>query len=143
MQHLALFVPWEDFLSESNADVGGVWERYRESLTDRLQCVVNNAQLLRQSAEDAKRDARQRAAASGEGDPSLDVDINVHADGQDQVNTSFRSDEIGDGGVSDRPSQKRIRGRTDNSWVKGACRYNAATIPFSAVSFMLGGRALC
>ncbi|KID59322.1 arrestin domain-containing protein, partial [Metarhizium hybridum] len=98
IQHLALLVPWEDFLGESNADIENVWERHRGSLPQRLQCVVNNAQLLRQSAEDARRDARQWAAASGDGDPSMEADGGVPMDGQDEGKTLFRSDGIGDAG---------------------------------------------
>ncbi|EXU94845.1 helitron helicase-like domain protein [Metarhizium robertsii] len=98
VQHLALFVPWEDFLRETTADIDSVWRRCRDSLPGRLQCVVNNAQLLRQSAEDARRDARQWAATSGEGDLSMDVDDNVPMDGRDDGKAAFRSDEIGDAG---------------------------------------------
>ncbi|KAM4066924.1 PIF1-like helicase [Hirsutella rhossiliensis] len=36
----------------------------------RISCFVDNVQLLRRSAEDAKRDARQWAASSGDGDPT-------------------------------------------------------------------------
>ncbi|KAM4062418.1 PIF1-like helicase [Hirsutella rhossiliensis] len=50
VQHLALFVPW--------------------TLAPRISCFVDNVQLLRRSAEDAKRDARQWAASSGDGDPT-------------------------------------------------------------------------
>lgn len=95
---LALFVPWEDFLRETTADIDSVWRRCRDSLPGRLQCVVNNAQLLRQSAEDARRDAWQWAATSGEGDLSMDVDDNVPMDGRDDGKAAFRSDEIGDAG---------------------------------------------
>lgn len=98
MQHLALFVPWEAFLSESRADIDGLWSRHRDSLPGRLQCVVKNAQLLRQSAEDARRDARQWAAASGEGDPSAGLDDTRPVDGQEEGEASFRADNIGDAG---------------------------------------------
>ncbi|KFG84187.1 hypothetical protein MANI_116079 [Metarhizium anisopliae] len=98
VQHPALFVPWEGFLRETTADIDSVWRRCRDSLPGRLQCVVNNAQLLRQSAEDARRDARQWAATSGEGDLSMDVDDNVPMDGRDEGKAAFRSDEIGDAG---------------------------------------------
>ncbi|XP_044724054.1 ATP-dependent DNA helicase PIF1 [Hirsutella rhossiliensis] len=40
------------------------------SLAPRISCFVDNVQLLRRSAEDAKRDARQWAASSGDGDPT-------------------------------------------------------------------------
>ncbi|XP_044717265.1 VrtJ [Hirsutella rhossiliensis] len=54
VQHLALFVP-------------GVLPGRR----NRISCLVDNVQLLRRSAEDAKRDAKQWAASSGDGDPTV------------------------------------------------------------------------
>ncbi|KAM4061901.1 PIF1-like helicase [Hirsutella rhossiliensis] len=50
VQHLALFVPWESFLGEEAGDINNIWAR-----------------LLRRSAEDAKRDAKQWAATAEEG----------------------------------------------------------------------------
>ncbi|KAH7111904.1 hypothetical protein B0J13DRAFT_659453 [Dactylonectria estremocensis] len=35
-----------------------------------ISCLVDNVQLLRRSAEDAKRDAKQWASSSGDGDPT-------------------------------------------------------------------------
>ncbi|KAM4067793.1 AAA domain-containing protein [Hirsutella rhossiliensis] len=52
VQHLALFVPWESFLGEEAGDINNIWAR---------------ARLLRRSAEDAKRDAKQWAATAEEG----------------------------------------------------------------------------
>lgn len=72
MQHLAVFVPWEMFTSEMSGDINVIWERFRKGLPRRLSFVVGNVQLLRRSAEDAKRDARQWAAQSGETDPVVD-----------------------------------------------------------------------
>ncbi|RKK17328.1 hypothetical protein BFJ67_g17724 [Fusarium oxysporum f. sp. cepae] len=68
VQHLALFVPWESFLCEQTGDINSIWARAREALPPRISCLVDNVQLLRRSAEDAKRDARQWAASAGDGD---------------------------------------------------------------------------
>lgn len=68
MQHLALFVPWESFLGEENGDINSIWARKRSFLVPRISCYVDNVQLLRRSAEDAKRDAKQWAASSGDND---------------------------------------------------------------------------
>ncbi|KAM4061310.1 ATP-dependent DNA helicase PIF1 [Hirsutella rhossiliensis] len=71
VQHLALFVPWESFLCQETGEINGIWERAREALAPRISCLVDNVQLLRRSAEDAKRDAKQWAASSGDGDPTV------------------------------------------------------------------------
>jgi hypothetical protein len=68
-----MFVPWQHFLSESLEDVNAVWARKVRVLPRRLAATVENIQLLRRSAEDARRDARQWAAQSGEEDPAVDV----------------------------------------------------------------------
>ncbi|KAH6869232.1 hypothetical protein B0T10DRAFT_418792, partial [Thelonectria olida] len=67
VQHLALFVPWESFLGEERDDINDIWARAREALHPRISCLVDNVQLLRRSAEDAKRDAKQWASSSGDG----------------------------------------------------------------------------
>ncbi|XP_044715960.1 PIF1-like helicase domain-containing protein [Hirsutella rhossiliensis] len=71
VQHLALFVPWESFLCEETGDINGIWARAREALAPRISCLVDHVQLLRRSAEDAKRDAKQWAASSSDGDPTV------------------------------------------------------------------------
>ncbi|KJZ74451.1 hypothetical protein HIM_06047 [Hirsutella minnesotensis 3608] len=68
VQHLALFVPWEKFLCEEAGDINDVWMRARGALSPRISCLVENVQLLRRSAEDAKRDVKQWAASAGDGD---------------------------------------------------------------------------
>ncbi|KJZ69552.1 hypothetical protein HIM_11065 [Hirsutella minnesotensis 3608] len=68
VQHLALFVPWEAFLGEERGDINEIWRRAREQLPPRTLCLVDNVQLLRRSAEDARRDAKQWAASGGDGD---------------------------------------------------------------------------
>ncbi|XP_044718721.1 PIF1-like helicase domain-containing protein [Hirsutella rhossiliensis] len=67
VQHLALFVPWESFLGEEAGDIDDIWARARESLAPRVARLADNVQLLRRSAEDAKRDAKQWAATAEEG----------------------------------------------------------------------------
>ncbi|KAM4054520.1 PIF1-like helicase [Hirsutella rhossiliensis] len=71
VQHLALFVPWESFLGEGIGEINSIWARARDALAPRISCLVDNVQLLRRSAEDAKRDAKQWAASSGDGDPTV------------------------------------------------------------------------
>ncbi|KAM4063272.1 PIF1-like helicase [Hirsutella rhossiliensis] len=68
VQHLALFVPWESFLGEEAGDINDIWARARGSLAPRVARLADNVQLLRRSAEDAKRDAKQWAATSEEGE---------------------------------------------------------------------------
>ncbi|KAM4061649.1 PIF1-like helicase [Hirsutella rhossiliensis] len=68
VQHLALFVPWESFVGVDAGDINDIWARARGSLAPRIARLVDNVQLLRRSAEDAKRDAKQWAATSEEGE---------------------------------------------------------------------------
>ncbi|OAQ57976.1 ATP-dependent DNA helicase PIF1 [Purpureocillium lilacinum] len=68
VQHLALFVPWEEFLGEEEGDINEIWTAARDVLNPRISCLVDNIQLLRRSVEDAKRDAKQWEATAGEGD---------------------------------------------------------------------------
>ncbi|KJZ70496.1 hypothetical protein HIM_10125 [Hirsutella minnesotensis 3608] len=72
--HLALFVPWETFLSETRGDITGIWRDYEATLCPRLRFRVANISLLRKSAEDARKDARLWASRS-EGDDTVDVDF--------------------------------------------------------------------
>ncbi|KAH6874286.1 hypothetical protein B0T10DRAFT_377892, partial [Thelonectria olida] len=58
VQHLGLFVPWECFLPESSGDINDIWTRQKAALSRRLLFILDNIQLLRRSAEDAKRDAK-------------------------------------------------------------------------------------
>src|SRR5436305_11883060 len=68
VQHLAIFVPWEQFLLEESGDMNAIWAKQKQLLPRRLCFLVDNIQLLHRSAEDAKRDARQWASISGETD---------------------------------------------------------------------------
>ncbi|KJZ68102.1 hypothetical protein HIM_12507 [Hirsutella minnesotensis 3608] len=71
--HLALFVPWEDFLPERQGDIADIWTRHREGLCPRLRFHISNISLLRKSAEDARKDAKLWASRS-EGDDTIDVE---------------------------------------------------------------------
>ncbi len=95
VQHLALFVPWECFLSVEEGDINAMWRHERETLCRRLSFVVDNIQLLRRSAEDAKRDARQWAASSGDGDSTIEA-AECEREGAAERDTAvYQSDDIG------------------------------------------------
>jgi len=98
VQHLAMFVPWDAFLSETSGDINTIWERHQRLLPPRLSFFADNIQLLRRSAEDAKRDAKQWAAISGEVNPEAEVmgpgDGDVDGDGDCSVE-AYRADDIG------------------------------------------------
>ncbi|KAH6883484.1 hypothetical protein B0T10DRAFT_377750, partial [Thelonectria olida] len=69
--HLALFVPWEAFLSKMQGDITDIWSDYEVALSPRLRFHVSNISLLRKSAEDARKDAKLWASRS-EGDDTVD-----------------------------------------------------------------------
>ncbi|KAM4066756.1 PIF1-like helicase [Hirsutella rhossiliensis] len=93
VQHLALFAPWEAFLSEERGDINDIWRRERELLPPRTSCLVDNVQLLRRSAEDAKRDAKQWAASPGEGEDEGVGEGPGEADGE--AGSAYQSDNVG------------------------------------------------
>ncbi|KAM4064307.1 ATP-dependent DNA helicase PIF1 [Hirsutella rhossiliensis] len=64
--HLALFVPWENFTSESLGDITDIWTTHRAGLCPRLRFYVSNICLLRKSAEDARKDAKLWATAKAQ-----------------------------------------------------------------------------
>ncbi|KAM4062405.1 PIF1-like helicase [Hirsutella rhossiliensis] len=80
VQHLALFVPWEAFVCEETGDINDIWARERAALAPRIARLADNVQLLRRSAEDAKRDARQWAATTEEGEPAAAARANEGAE---------------------------------------------------------------
>ncbi|KAM4067778.1 PIF1-like helicase [Hirsutella rhossiliensis] len=80
--HLALFVPWENFISESQGDITDIWTTHRSGLCPRLRFHVSNIGLLRKSAEDARKDAKLWASRS-EGDDTIDVEYPLD-DGRDE-----------------------------------------------------------
>ncbi|XP_044714717.1 PIF1-like helicase domain-containing protein [Hirsutella rhossiliensis] len=97
VQHLALFVPWESFLCEETGEINSIWERAREALAPRISCLVDNVQLLRRSAEDAKRDAKQWAASSGDGDSTVaHVEEGETGEAGAEFAATYRSNNIGD-----------------------------------------------
>ncbi|KAF1807904.1 hypothetical protein P152DRAFT_469266 [Eremomyces bilateralis CBS 781.70] len=97
VQHLAIFVTWESFLAETTGDINAIWESRKQGLPRRMAFVADNIRLLHRSAEDAKRDAKQWAAMSGEADPFADaVDLEDRGDdGNDGPRTTYRSDSLG------------------------------------------------
>jgi hypothetical protein len=81
-------------LSETSGDINAIWEREKQALPRRISCIVDNIQLLRRSAEDANRDAKQWAAMSGEMD-SMREDVELgEAEGDERSRTMYRSDNI-------------------------------------------------
>ncbi|EEU34872.1 uncharacterized protein NECHADRAFT_102243 [Fusarium vanettenii 77-13-4] len=98
VQHLALFVPWESFLCRETDEINSIWARAREALPPRISCLVDNVQLLRRSAEDAKRDARQWAASAGDADFTA-ARAGEEGEGEaggEEVASVYQSDSIGD-----------------------------------------------
>ncbi|KAH7109374.1 hypothetical protein B0J13DRAFT_490134, partial [Dactylonectria estremocensis] len=77
--HLALFVPWEAFLSKRQGDITNIWSDYEAALSPRLRFHVSNISLLRKSAEDARKDAKLWASRS-EGDDTVDVELPLDED---------------------------------------------------------------
>ncbi len=84
MQRLAMFVPWQHFLTDTSGDVNVIWERHKRLSSRMLTAIVGNIQLLQQSAEDSKRDARQWAAQSEEADPMADAMDFASGGGEDE-----------------------------------------------------------
>ncbi|EEU34861.1 uncharacterized protein NECHADRAFT_88347 [Fusarium vanettenii 77-13-4] len=96
VQHLALFVPWESFLCEQTGDINSIWARAREALPPRISCLVDNVQLLRRSAEDAKRDARQWAASAGDADfTAARAGKEGESEASEEAASVYQSDSIG------------------------------------------------
>ncbi|KAL8281709.1 hypothetical protein RB600_005247 [Gaeumannomyces tritici] len=96
VQHLAMFAPWESFLSETSGDINEIWQARKQVLSRRMSNYVDNIQLLRRSAEDARRDARQWAAISGEADPAaVDTVEPGLGEEEDSGQAVYRSGDIG------------------------------------------------
>jgi hypothetical protein len=99
VQHLALFVPWECFISESSGDINDIWMRQKGKLSRRLLFVLDNIQLLRRSAEDAKRDAKQWAVSSANDELAAGetaLGNGAVSDREDEAPAVYRCDNIGD-----------------------------------------------
>jgi hypothetical protein len=82
-------------LSETAGDINAIWEREKQALPGRILFLIDNIQLLRQSAEDAGRDAKQWAATSGETDAMREAVESGVADSDEELRTMYRSDNIG------------------------------------------------
>ncbi|KAH7302896.1 hypothetical protein B0I35DRAFT_403075 [Stachybotrys elegans] len=102
VQHLGLFVPWERFTADSSGDLNDVWTRHKQRLSRRLLFVLDNIQLLRRSAEDAKRDAKQWAASSADDEHTVggvswgDADGDDGSDNDRGAPSLYRCDNIGE-----------------------------------------------
>ncbi|KAM4064155.1 PIF1-like helicase [Hirsutella rhossiliensis] len=75
---------------EERGDINDIWRRAREQLPPRTSCLVDNVQLLRRSAEDAKRDAKQWAASSGDGEGGQGQGQADH-----EAASAYQSDDVG------------------------------------------------
>lgn len=89
-------MPWERSLSEFSGDINDIWNHQKKGLRERILFLIDNIQLLHHSAEDARRDAKQWAATSG------DLELGVDGD-EAETNciglvgdASYRSDNVGD-----------------------------------------------
>ena len=85
--HLALFVPWGDFLSQTSGDITNIWFDFENRLCPRLRFHVSNISLLRKSAEDARKDAKLWASRS-EGDDTVDVEFPLNETDSDEGSTT-------------------------------------------------------
>ena len=79
-------------MSETSDDINAIWEREKQALPRRILFLVDNIQLLRQSAEDASVDAKQWAAMSEETDAMRESGV---VDDDEESRTMYRSDNIG------------------------------------------------
>jgi hypothetical protein len=95
VQHLGLFIPWHAFLCESSGEINRIWETQKTCLSKRMTWLADNIQLLRRSAEDVARDARQWAALSGEGDPTADAVGSGSTEGHDAQGVEHRPGGVG------------------------------------------------
>ncbi|KAM4061563.1 hypothetical protein HRG_013218 [Hirsutella rhossiliensis] len=81
VQHFVLFVPWESFMCEEMGDINSIWARARDAGSENIMSRRHRAdivRLVRRSAEDAKRDAKQWASSSGDAYPTV-----AHVEGRD------------------------------------------------------------
>lgn len=82
-------------MSETAGDINAIWEREKRALPRRILSLVDNIQLLRRSAEDAGRDAKQWAAMSGETDAMREAVESDVAENDEESRITYRSDNIG------------------------------------------------
>jgi hypothetical protein len=57
IQHLGLFIPWDEFQNSNEDDLNKIWSTRKETLDERILFHVENCNLLRRSAEDGRVDA--------------------------------------------------------------------------------------
>lgn len=69
-----LFMLWENFLSETQGDITGIWSNYAATLCPRLRSYVLNISLLRKLAEDTCKDVKLWTSWS-EGGDIVDMDF--------------------------------------------------------------------
>ena len=82
-------------MSDTSGDINAIWERERQILTPRILSHVDNIQLLRRSAEDAKQDAKQWAAISEETDTTREVVEWDEVNDDEESRRMYRADNIG------------------------------------------------
>ncbi|XDG06036.1 hypothetical protein ABKA04_005651 [Annulohypoxylon sp. FPYF3050] len=79
---MALFIPWEKFLTISNGSIMEIWERLSATLPERLDFIQSNFNVLRQSREDGILNAKiwntQISQDPGELDSSIQNDNQVN-----------------------------------------------------------------
>ncbi|KAF6782568.1 DNA repair and recombination protein, partial [Colletotrichum musicola] len=90
VQHLALFVPWQNFTAITTGDINDIWTREKQHLPRRLGFVVDNIQLLHRCAQDVQSDIRQWAESSGRGDPTVSVQETAAANNEIDENDSHQ-----------------------------------------------------
>ncbi|KAG6978077.1 hypothetical protein FocnCong_v021441 [Fusarium oxysporum f. sp. conglutinans] len=84
-----------DFTEEDDSYYRRIWETQKTCLSKRMTWLADNIQLLRRSAEDVARDARQWAALSGEGDPTADAVGSGSTEGHDAQGVEHRPGGVG------------------------------------------------
>lgn len=88
-------MPWEDFLAEQELSINETWTRARRSLSPRVSCLVDNVQLLRRSAEDARRDAKQWAATAGDIGGSSSIEVDGPGRDGDEAASAYEPNDVG------------------------------------------------
>ncbi|GJN66052.1 hypothetical protein PLICBS_000068 [Purpureocillium lilacinum] len=90
-----MFVPWGRFLAEEELSINDTWTQARRSLNPRISCLVENVQLLRRSAEDARHEARQWAATAGDSGGASSIEAEgLGGDGEEAV-SAYEPNDVG------------------------------------------------
>ena len=82
-------------MSETSGDINAIWEREKQVLPRRISLIIDNIQLLRRSAEDASRDAKQWGTISREMDPIEEAVESGFTKGDEASRIAYQSDNIG------------------------------------------------